>query len=164
MESVHPNDESSSFQVKSLDKNINDNQKEKNSIKTNKEEITNSWQTTKTIYLLNACSNFFNEIQKIIIPNNSLKIDLSEDKFKEEELKEIFNNVISEAINLKNQVNLLTEKIKEMEATKEVVNSKSKNITEAIIKEISIVSKKNLEEIEKNSEILSNIINSQEKN
>ena len=164
MESVHPNDESSSFQVKSLDKNINDNQKEKNSIKTNKEEITNSWQTTKTIYLLNACSNFFNEIQKIIIPNNSLKIDLSEDKFKEEELKEIFNNVISEAINLKNQVNLLTEKIKEMEATKEVVNSISKNITEAIIKEISIVSKKNLEEIEKNSEILSNIINSQEKN
>ena len=155
MESVHPNDTGSSFQVESIGKNI----KEKNSIKTNNEEITNSWQTTKTIDLLNAYSYFFNEIQKIIIPNNSLKINLLEDKFKEEELKEIFNNIISEAKKLKNQVNSLNEKIKEMEATKEFVNSISKDIKEAIIKEISIVHKKNLEEIEKkNSEILSNII------
>ena len=165
MESVHPNDTDSSFQVESNGKNINDNQKGKNSIKTNNEEITNSWQTTKTIDLLNAYSYFFNEIQKIIIPNNSLKINLLEDKFKEEELTEIFNNIISEAKKLKNQVNSLNEKIKEMEATKEFVNSTSKDIKEAIIKEISIVHKKNLEEIEKkNSEILSNIIEKSLKN
>lgn len=50
-----------------------------------------------------------------------------------------------------------------MEETKEVVNSSSNNIKDAIIKEISIVHKKNLEEIEKKKFEIFNIINSQEK-
>lgn len=65
MESVCPKDTDSSFEVESTVNNINDNQKEKNSIKTNNEEITNSWQTTKTIDLLNAYNYFFNEIKKL---------------------------------------------------------------------------------------------------